>query len=188
MTSEIDCCSYKKLSDKNSGFINLEKSGRVATLFIVLVDVFPSCCYLRECHPCMLLIQFKSHLVFQKFAIRDEWQHHTRLVKTKEFFFTGRNLSVLWHSDATPLLLWFFQYFASHNAEMIFFNLLKIQKHKKLLSFFRMCRTIGNETSVAVIEFFNWCFWEIYLLIFLFVFFLIIITCYKTVGFADWSN
>ena len=32
MTSEIDCYSYKELPVKNSGFKNLEKSGRVATL------------------------------------------------------------------------------------------------------------------------------------------------------------
>ena len=31
-TQEIDYYSYKKLPDKNSGFKNLEKSGRVATL------------------------------------------------------------------------------------------------------------------------------------------------------------
>ena len=32
LTTEIDYYSYKKLPDKNSGFKNLEKSGRVATL------------------------------------------------------------------------------------------------------------------------------------------------------------
>ena len=32
MSWEIDYYSYKKLPDKNSGFKNMEKSGRVATL------------------------------------------------------------------------------------------------------------------------------------------------------------
>ena len=32
LTWEIDFYAYKKLSDKNSGFKNLEKSGRVANL------------------------------------------------------------------------------------------------------------------------------------------------------------
>ena len=34
LTWEIDYYSYKKFPDKNSGFKNLEKSGRVATLFL----------------------------------------------------------------------------------------------------------------------------------------------------------
>ena len=33
LTWEIDNYSYKKLPDKNSGFENLEKSGRVSTVF-----------------------------------------------------------------------------------------------------------------------------------------------------------
>ena len=34
LTWEIDYYSYQKLRDKNSGFKNLEKSGRVSTLFL----------------------------------------------------------------------------------------------------------------------------------------------------------
>ena len=34
MTSETDYFSYKKLADKNSGFKDREKSGRLATLFL----------------------------------------------------------------------------------------------------------------------------------------------------------
>ena len=37
---ESDCYSYKKLPDKNSGFKNLEKSGRVATLCYITASYY----------------------------------------------------------------------------------------------------------------------------------------------------
>ena len=38
LTLEIDDYSYKKFPDKNSGFKNLEKSGRIATLTRYFLD------------------------------------------------------------------------------------------------------------------------------------------------------